>query len=285
MLKLGVNTGLWTYAGLSIEEACSDICNLGFKYIDLFTRLNCDPTHMNIDDMKQLYRIIKNYKLIVSSLCSVIPVNFIENEQNNKICLNYMIKNFELSEILGARLVLMKNGSKVLGKSFNECWCESIKFVKDLCKEAKKKGLILILEMEPSLHSLTNSADTSSRYLQELNEDNCLMNVDTGHFFIAKNSPEEIKEYLKSKVMHLHVSDNNGISDTNDVLGVGMVPLREYLNACIESGINETCKKYNIIPVAGMEIGSSRRSVFKPKTEAKMSLEYLKENFDLLKLY
>jgi len=72
MLKLGVNTGLWSYAGFNLEEACKDISNLGLKYIDIFTRLNCDPTNMNFDDMQKVSKkIIKeeNYEKRIICLC------------------------------------------------------------------------------------------------------------------------------------------------------------------------------------------------------------------------
>jgi len=283
MLKLGVNTGLWSYAGFDLEEACKDISNLGLKYVDLFTRLNCDPTNMNFDDMKKVSKKIKKYGLIVSSICSVIPVNFLDSEQNKTICLKYINKNFELSEILDTRLVLIKNGGKVLGKDYEKCWSESLEFMRNVCREGKRKGLILILEMEPLMHSLTNSVATSQRYLNDLGVDNFLMNIDIGHFFIVKDGPEEIKK-LSGSIAHIHIVDDNGTNDTNDVLGTGKVPISDYINACIESGIEDTCQRYNVLPVAAMEIGSFRRPVYQPKNEAKMSLEFLKENLSYLEL-
>lgn len=283
MLKLGVNTGLWSYAGFDLEEACKDISNLGLKYVDLFTRLNCDPTNMNFDDMKKMSKKIKKYGLIVSSLCSVLPVNFLDTEQNKTICLKYMYKNFELSEIVDTRLVLIKTGGKILGKDYEKCWSESLEFMRNICREAKKRELILILEMEPLLYSLTNSVATSQRYLRDLGVDNFLMNIDIGHFFIVKDGPEEIKK-LSGAIAHIHVSDNNGLNDTNDVLGTGMVPISDYINACIESGIEDTCQRYNVLPVAAMEIGSFRRPVYQPRNEVKMSLEFLRENLSFLEL-
>lgn len=283
MLKLGVNTGLWSYAGFNLEEACKDISNLGLKYVDLFTRLNCDPTNMNFDDMKKVSKKIKKYGLIVSSFCSVLPVNFLDTKQNKTICLKYMYKNFELSEIVDTRLVLIKTGGKILGKDYEKCWSESLEFMRNICREAKKRELILILEMEPLLYSLTNSVATSQRYLHDLGVDNFLMNIDIGHFFIVKDGPEEIKK-LSGAIAHIHVSDNSGLNDTNDVLGTGMVPISDYINACIESGIEDTCQRYNVLPVAAMEIGSFRRPVYQPKNEAKMSLEFLKENLSYLEL-
>ena len=65
MLKLGLNTGLWSFGGFNLEEACKDISNLSLKYVDLFTRLNCDPTTMTFDDMKKVSRKIiqgENYE-------------------------------------------------------------------------------------------------------------------------------------------------------------------------------------------------------------------------------
>lgn len=155
--------------------------------------------------MKKVSKKIKEYGLIVSSLCSVIPVNFLDTEQNKTICLKYMYKNFELSEIVDTRLVLIKNG------------------------------------------------------------------------------PEEIKK-LSGSIAHIHIVDDNGTNDTNDVLGTGKVPISDYINACIESGIEDTCQRYNVLPVAAMEIGSFRRPVYQPKNEAKMSLEFLKENLSFLEL-
>jgi len=283
MLKLGINTGLWSYAGVNLEEACKDISNLGLKYIDLFTRLNCDPTTMTSDDMEEVNKKIKKYGLVVSSLCSVLPVNFLDTDQNKARCLEYINKNFKLAEVVDTRLVLLKNGAKVLGKDYERCWSESLEFMRGVCAEAKKRGLILILEMEPLSHSLTNSVATTHRYLRDLKVDNFLMNIDIGHFFIMKDSPEEIKE-LSGFIAHIHITDNNGVNDTNDVLGTGIVPIPDYINACIEAGIEDTCHRYDLLPVAAMEIGSFRRPVYQPRREAKISLEFLREILNFLEL-
>jgi sugar phosphate isomerase/epimerase len=181
------------------------------------------------------------------------------------------------------RLVLIKNGWKVFGKDYEKCWSESLEFMRNICRDAKKRGLILILEMEPLLYSLTNSVATSQRYLRDLGVDNFLMNIDIGHFFIVKNGPEEIKT-LSGSIAHVHVSDNNGLNDINDVLGTGMVPISDYINACIESGIEDTCQRNNVLPVAAMEIGSFRRPVYQPRNEVKMPLEFLRENLSFLEL-
>ena len=72
MLKWGVHSGLGSYSGFNLEEACKDISNLGLKYVDLFIILNCDPTTMTFDDMKKVSRkIIKgeNYEKRIICLC------------------------------------------------------------------------------------------------------------------------------------------------------------------------------------------------------------------------
>jgi len=283
MLKLGINTGLWSYAGFNLEETCKDISNLGLRYVDLFTRQECNPTAMSFNDMKEVSKKIKEYGLVVSSLCSVLPVNFLDTDRNKAQCLEYINKNFELAEIVDTTLVLIKNGGKVSGKDYEKCWSESLEFMKNVCGKAKRKRLIIILEMEPLLHTLTNSVTTTRRYLHDLKVDNFLMNIDIGHFFIVKNGPEEIKE-LSSYVAHIHITDNNGVNDTNDIVGTGLVPILDYINACIEAGIEDTCRRRNVLPVAAMEIGSFRRPVYQPKNEAKMSLEFLRENLSFLEL-
>ena len=47
MLKFVVNISLWSCVGFNLEEACRDISNFSLKYIDLFTRRNCDTTTDN----------------------------------------------------------------------------------------------------------------------------------------------------------------------------------------------------------------------------------------------
>lgn len=277
MVKLGINTGLWSYARHSLNEAFEDISHLGIRYIDLFTRLNCDPTTMTVEQMKELKRQIENHNLIVSSLCTVLPTNFLINSDHKMHCLSYIRKNFELAEIADTRLVLIKNGQKVLGKQYGQCWSESLEFMRNICEEAKKRDFIMILEMEPTVHSLTNSVATIVSYLHDLQADNFLVNIDIGHFFIVKDGPVELKE-LSDYIAHIHITDNEGLNDTNDILGTGQVPITAYIDSCLEANMESTCRKHEVLPVAAVELGSFRRTVYQPRVEAKMSLEFLREH-------
>tara|TARA_B100000315_G_C14292804_1_gene458183 strand:+ start:189 stop:371 length:183 start_codon:yes stop_codon:yes gene_type:complete len=60
--------------------------------------------------------------------------------------------------------------------------------------------------------------------------------MDTGHMLLSREGPEMVKE-IGDSLIHLHLTDNDGMFDTNEPIGTGGVDLQSYVEAALEAGI------------------------------------------------
>jgi len=104
-------------------------------------------------------------------------------------------------------------------------WRINIDSVRDLLKTARKRGVEIAIENVPEpFPFLLKSASDFSRFYSELGEDLGLT-FDVGH----ANLNHQIDDFINgfgSKMVHVHVSDNNGDSDMHCGIGRGTVKWR-----------------------------------------------------------
>ena len=83
-------------------------------------------------------------------------------------------------------------------------------------------------------------------------------------------------EKLKSRILHVHLSETDTFEHTNSIIGTGKVDFRSYIDKLFELGIEENCKKYNEVAVAGIEMGEPGGEVDDPDRWIQESLSYIK---------
>jgi sugar phosphate isomerase/epimerase len=121
---------------------------------------------------------------------------------------------------LGCRLWLFHPGSRT-GLSHiypGEDWQLNLQSVQDLLKFARKEGVEIAIENTPEpFPSLLKNVDDFNRFYQELNDDIGLV-LDVAHANI-NNQINKFLEQFSKKLVHIHVSDNDSVTDLH--LGVG----------------------------------------------------------------
>jgi len=104
-------------------------------------------------------------------------------------------------------------------------WRLNIKSVRDLLKTAERQGVKISVENVPEpFPFLLKSVADFSRFYSELDEDLGLT-LDVGHANINHQINDFINK-LGSRIVHVHVSDNRGDSDTHLGIGRGTVEWR-----------------------------------------------------------
>jgi len=104
-------------------------------------------------------------------------------------------------------------------------WRVNLHSVRDLLKIAGKRGVEISVENVPEpLPFLLKSVKDFSRFYSELGDDLGLT-LDVGHANINHQIDDFIGK-LASRIVHVHVSDNNGDNDTHLGLGRGTVKWR-----------------------------------------------------------
>ena len=103
---------------------------------------------------------------------------------------------------------------------------------------------------------------------------NIFPNVDIGHLTITRESPACL-EKLRSRILHVHLSETDTFAHTNSILGTGKADFRAYVDKVKELGIEENCRTFDEPCVAGIEMGEPGGHVDDPERWVKESLEYL----------
>jgi sugar phosphate isomerase/epimerase len=121
---------------------------------------------------------------------------------------------------LGCRLWLFHPGSKT-GLSHiypGKDWQLNLESVRALLQVARREGVNVAIENTPEpFPSLMKSVDNFHRFYQDLNDDIGMV-LDVAHANL-NNQIQEFITQLSKKIVHMHVSDNNGDSDLH--LGIG----------------------------------------------------------------
>ena len=106
---------------------------------------------------------------------------------------------------------------------------------------------------------------------------NLFANVDVGHLAITREPPVAL-EKLRGRVLHVHISDNNGKIHANYIIGKGVTCIPGYIKKLIEMGIDETCAQHGEVTVASMELGEIGQEIKDPDEYVRESLEYMEKN-------
>jgi sugar phosphate isomerase/epimerase len=134
--------------------------------------------------------------------------------------LKRLTKSIVVAGQLGCRLWLFHPGSRT-GLSHiypGKDWQLNLDSVRTLLETARREGVEIAIENTPEpFPSLMKSVDDFHRFYEELDDD-IEMVLDVAHANLNKQIQDFLRQFSK-KIVHMHVSDNNGISDLH--LGIG----------------------------------------------------------------
>ena len=134
--------------------------------------------------------------------------------------LKRLTKSLVLAGQLGCRLWLFHPGSRTgLSPIYpGKDWQLNLQSVRTLLRVARREGVVIAIENTPEpFPSLMKSVGDFHRFYKDL-EDDIGMVLDVAH----ANLNSQIKDFLKQlskKLVHMHVSDNDGANDLH--LGIG----------------------------------------------------------------
>jgi sugar phosphate isomerase/epimerase len=84
-----------------------------------------------------------------------------------------------------------------------------------------------MIENMPGYNELGYSPDEIKEIIESSGKDNVKFILDFGHAHVSDYPIEEYIDKLGDKLMHLHISDNNGTSDQHKPIGFGNI---DYVN-------------------------------------------------------
>jgi sugar phosphate isomerase/epimerase len=138
--------------------------------------------------------------------------------------LKRLTKSIVYAGQLDCRLWLFHPGSRT-GLSHiypGEDWQQNLESVRTLLKVARREGVEIAIENTPEpFPSLMKSVDDFRRFYEEL-EDDIGMVLDVAHANLNRQIQDFLEQFSK-KIVHMHVSDNDGASDLHLGIGYGSI--------------------------------------------------------------
>jgi len=117
-------------------------------------------------------------------------------------------------------------------------WQLNIESVRVLLRTARKYGVKIAIENVPEPHPfLMKSVQEFSRFYREIDDDIGLV-LDIGHANLNHQTQGFITQFC-DKIVHMHVSDNDGIQDSHLGIGYGTVNWVGVAEAVKKTGYND----------------------------------------------
>jgi sugar phosphate isomerase/epimerase len=276
-MKLAFSTYVYEVAKWPIEKTLQSAQRLGFTYTEFVPVGSGDFISMSAERRREVIKIHKNCGLHCAQLLLVNVRQMTSPDATVRLkVLDYMKQCCEFQLELGGHQVLVCGGCGVHRPDIlrEQAWVNSIDTIRELAQWGLDKGILVDVEIEPQVYFLLNSTDKAARMIEDIGLPNVFINLDIGHLVLNREAPSRI-EKMKNRIIHIHLSDTEGLEHTNSILGTGCVDFRSYVMKAIELGIEQNCARVGEPCVAGIELGDMARPVDDPDRWMRESLEFL----------
>jgi len=278
-MKLALNTLVYEVGNRGPEESLRSAAKFGFKYIEYAGIRKGNPATMTMEQKKEAVRIVKDNGLVSSQMLLVATRDTAHPDPRKRDAVfEYMKQCADFQMELGGRqlLVCWGGGLYELGTTPEQSWQYMLDNVGRFAEWCLDKDLLVGFELDPHVYFIVNSTFKLAKVVEDLALPNVYPNIDVGHLVITREEPESL-EKLKSRLLHVHLSETESFAHTNSILGTGAVDFKAYVDKLLELGIEENCKKYGEPCVAGIEMGSEASGGFveDPDRWVQESLDYL----------
>jgi len=257
-MEIGVGTITYEFAGLPLKSSIKRISNFGIKYVDVLAFGDYNPAFLPIFEQEEIGRELKDLGMHASSVITCAHGNLASDDSNEvKFALEQLKLAGKLIKNLGGKQVLIGKGvgNMDFHLSREKAWENSVKILKEYCRWAADEGIIVTMELEPEVLHVCNNICSMAKIFEETDAKNLFANADIGHLNILRTRPDELR-ILKDKIIHVHISDNDGLAHTNSVIGEGNTDIRWFIDQILDFGIDKIAQANGDVAVAGIEVGA-----------------------------
>ncbi len=280
-MKLALNTLVYEVGNKGPEESLRAAVKYGFRYIEYAGIRKGNPLTMSAEQRKEAVRIVKDNGIHSTQMLMVATKDTAHPDKKKRDAVfDYMKACADYQLELGGRqlLVCWGGGLYELGVSPEQSWLYMLENVGRFADWCLDKNLLVGIELDPHVYFICNNTYKLAKAMEDLNLPNLYPNIDVGHLVITREEPEQL-EKLKNRMLHVHLSETESFAHTNSILGTGAVPFRQYVDKCLELGIEENCARLGEPCVAGIEMGSEASGGFveNPDFWVEESLKFLEK--------
>lgn len=237
-LELGMISSTWEGTHVGLEEGIRKAKEIGFDTYDIFN----DPLETDDATRKLIKDTCAEVGMPIRS-CVCVAFGIVDfNPSVVKFTLNRIKAYIDQAAYFGARNVLLVIGEYYWdGEVFprSAIWDMAKERCQELADYAAGKGIEIVLELEPFTEALVGTVDELVRFVKEVDRPNFRANADISHLDLADASFDDVKK-LTGLIGHIHLSDCDGEVHGDLPAGMGKTPIKEYLQAIVDTGYEGT---------------------------------------------
>jgi D-psicose/D-tagatose/L-ribulose 3-epimerase len=237
-LELGMISSTWLGTKVDRLEGIRTAREIGFDTYDIFE----DALDLTDAERAEIKAACDAAGLpIRSQLCVAFGlVDF--NPAVQRFTQERLRANIDQGAYLGARNLVVVVGEYYWdGEVFpNEAiWDMAVAGVRQAGEYAATNGLEVVVELEPFSASLAKDVHELVRFVREVDNPAVRANADISHLHLSGASFDDVKE-LTGLIGHIHLSDCDGTVHGDLPAGRGVTPIKEYLQAIVDTGYEGT---------------------------------------------
>jgi sugar phosphate isomerase/epimerase len=228
----------WAGTKVGLEEGIRKAKEIGFDTYDIFE----DP--LDIDDATRelIKRTCEEVGLPIRS-CVCVAFGFVDfNPSVQRFALDRTKAYVDQCAFFNGRNVLLVIGEYFWdGEVFPEAaiWAMAVERCQLLADYAATKNLEIVLELEPFTQALVKDVHELVRFVRDVDRPNFRANADISHLHLSHASFADVAE-MTGLIGHIHLSDCDGETHGDLPAGRGVTPIKEYLQAIVDTGYEGT---------------------------------------------
>jgi sugar phosphate isomerase/epimerase len=209
------------------SSVIKNLTRLDIKHVELADEGLHVLTRKRADKLKQIAKTC-NLDFVVHAPWAGINIATPDRTLRRAV-LKRLEKSIVVAGQLDCRLWLFHPGSKTGLSQFypRTDWKLNLESVRSLLNVARREGVNIAIENTPEpFPSLMKSVDDFHRFYQDLGDDIGMV-LDVAHANLNNQIQAFIEDFSK-KIVHIHVSDNKGDSDTHMGIGKGNIDWKNF---------------------------------------------------------
>ncbi len=265
--------GLFTcgYQRGRIKTAFSDAKKFGYDYIELWG----GRPHAYPYDIESCAKVIRDfickYEMpvqIYTPEMNAYPFNIMwENDTMRNDSITYVCRAMDFAKEIGAEYTLISAGHGGFDANSNELKNRLYDGLHKILNYAEKTNQNIIYEPLSIYESnVTNSANQMLEIANDINHPHLHMMSDIVVPYIQGENMLGYLDKLKDKLVHLHIVDSDGQTESHICPGLGVLPLKTLMKELQERNYTKT-----------MTIELVTNYINEPSFYAKMAIDHIKE--------
>jgi sugar phosphate isomerase/epimerase len=237
-LELGMISSTWEGTHVGLEDGIRKAKEIGFDTYDIFQ----DPLDIDDSTRKLIRDTCAEVGMPIRS-CVMVAFGIVDfNPSVVRFTLDRIRAYIDQAAYFGARNVLIVIGEYFWdGEVFprEAIWKMAVERCQQVADYAAGKGLEIVLELEPFTEALVNNVDNLVRFVKDVDRPNFRANADISHLHLSDASFEDVAK-MTGLIGHIHLSDCDGKVHGDLPAGMGVTPIKDYLQAIVDTGYEGT---------------------------------------------